>query len=247
VIDRLAPYAKNYAGPHPGLGIGDASQVVAIATVIDRVPPELIGTLPGPDYADLIIRLTTVREFAKTARRRGAAVQPMSGEHVVALRQLLERCPDTIPSPATASLTFVHDPVLRESLRIDISAANHDLANGEWKSATVMAASVVEALLLDALQKQHPNAIAGVRPGVIARGINVPNTPLDEWTLRPFIEIALDLQLIEARTAIQTRQAADYRNLIHPGRAQRLGAQCNRGTALAAMSALEFVVEDLTP
>src|SRR6266581_2002962 len=37
----------------------------------------------------------------------------------------------------------------------------------------------------------------------------------------------------------------DFRNLVHPGRAIRLGRQCNRATALSALAGIEHVVNDL--
>jgi hypothetical protein len=48
-------------------------------------------------------------------------------------------------------------------------------------------------------------------------------------------------------TAQQARLGKDFRNLIHPGRASRLGKICDRGTALSALAAVEHVVRDLTP
>ena len=39
--------------------------------------------------------------------------------------------------------------------------------------------------------------------------------------------------------------AQDFRNLIRPGRAQKHALACDRGTALAALSAVEFVARDL--
>ena len=60
------------------------------------------------------------------------------------------------------------------------------------------------------------------------------------------IEVAAELNLIGTETAMQCRLAKDYRNLIHPGRAQRLGQACNRGTALSAVAAVEHVVNDLS-
>jgi len=59
--------------------------------------------------------------------------------------------------------------------------------------------------------------------------------------------VARRLQLIEPETATQAQQARSFRNLIHPGRAARLGQKCDRGTALSALAAVELTVRDLTP
>jgi hypothetical protein len=250
VIDRLAPYGHNYGGPHPQLGYADVDAVSGILAVIDEIPIELLGTLDGNAFADLTSRKAIARNFIQRILDVNARGN-VSAEHIVAIRQLIERCPDAIPSPATAALAFVTDPDLKESLRLDISSANHHLAYGEWKSATVLAASVVESLLLWALNLRNPADIATATGALAARPVpfRCPALPLDDpgWRLRPYIEVAAELHMIVERTAIQARQAAEYRNLIHPGRAQRLAQQCSRGTALAAVSALELVVTDLTP
>jgi hypothetical protein len=73
-----------------------------------------------------------------------------------------------------------------------------------------------------------------------------PKGTAEEWSLGTYIDLAEKLKLIEKDTAIQARQAQDFRNLIHPGRAIRLRTKCDRGTSLAALAAIEFVVRDLT-
>jgi hypothetical protein len=126
---------------------------------------------------------------------------------------------------------------------LDIGSVESAFSNGEWKAATVLAGSVVEALLLWALLEQNP---ANVSAAAAKLKLKVPSNP-EEWVLYQFIEIAGELKLIGTETAMQCRLAKDYRNLIHPGRAQRLGQACNRGTALSAVAAVEHVVNDLTP
>ena len=43
-----------------------------------------------------------------------------------------------------------------------------------------------------------------------------------------------------------TMLAKDFRNLIHPGRAERLQTQATRGSAGQAIAALMLVIEDLS-
>jgi hypothetical protein len=74
-----------------------------------------------------------------------------------------------------------------------------------------------------------------------------PSADLKQWTLHEYIEVAFALNLIKSETAIQARLAKDFRNLIHPGRAARLGQVCDRGAALSAVAGIEHVVRDLTP
>ena len=71
------------------------------------------------------------------------------------------------------------------------------------------------------------------------------NPNLENWVLFQYVEVAAGLKLITANTAMGCRLAKDYRNLIHPGRAQRLAQTCNRGTAFSAVDAMEHVINDL--
>ena len=122
------------------------------------------------------------------------------------------------------------------------------LQNGEWKAATVLAGSVVEALLLRALQQHPPEDVTTAVGTLVGNGtLRNPGSQLETWTLASYIEVALELRIIDPDTATQARLAKDFRNLIHPGRAQRLGQICDRATALSAVAAGEHVVRCLTP
>jgi hypothetical protein len=162
---------------------------------------------------------------------------------VTLIRKALVKCLDEAPSPATAEFKFISDPKLKENLRIDIGAINRALSNGEWKAATVLAGAAVEALLLWALQQQKPADLAKA-PRTAPK---LPGKPLDEWHLPDYIEAADRLRIITADAAIQARLAKDFRNLIHPGRAQRLGQKCDMATALSAVVGVQHVLRDLTP
>jgi hypothetical protein len=171
---------------------------------------------------------------------------------IALLRQALSKCPDEAPSRTTVELLFITDVDLRESVRLDISAANRDFGNSEWKGATVLAGSATEALLLWAVQdaeRQHPGAVNAAIGSLVTAGKfpREPNSDPERWGLIELIEVALQLSLISSITAEQARLGKNFRNLIHPGRAARLGEVCNRATALSALAAVEHVANDLTP
>jgi hypothetical protein len=254
LIDRLFPFA---AGPDPQpevtLNIGHLTKLVAIVSLVDQVPEEL-KVLDADEYTLFVSSVAVIRAVITIWQVRGPAY-PLDYlrefgnlSPVTVLRRALARCPDEFPATGTAELIFIPDHDLRESLRIDISATNKALSNGEWKAATVLAGSVVEALLLWALQQQ---AAADVDRAVKTLQQNRtltthPGQDLERWTLHPYIEVAAELNIIEAETAAQARLAKDFRNLIHPGKAARLRQICDRGTALSAVAAMELVVRDLT-
>jgi len=97
---------------------------------------------------------------------------------------------------------------------------------------------VVGGLPISAFSRLLPSALTLTQP---------PHANPERWDLHEYIEVAAHLGIIEPETATQARQARNFRNLIHPGRAIRLGQKADRATALAALAAVEFVVRDLTP
>lgn len=257
LIDKLFPQAKHEIEGNPiQIPFDHSVQLAAILDMIDRVPGELI-VINAAQYAEYVAAIAALRW---TIQRWQGVEKPGYAEPlliirglrthnpVTLIRQALAACPDEFPSTGTTELTFIQDGGLRESLRLDISATNKALGNGDWKAATVLAGSVIEALLLWALQ-QHPPpdvqiAIRALLGSKLSRN---PDNNLKNWVLHEYIEVAAELKIISDETATQSRLAKDFRNLIHPGRAERLGQQCNRATALSAVAALEHVVNDLTP
>ena len=151
--------------------------------------------------------------------------------------------PDQIPSPSTAELLFISDVSLRENIRADISAANRALVDGLWKAATVLAGAAAEASLRWAITVTRSDAdVSAARAAVIPKASADP----DRWDLDGYIKVAERLGLVQAETAKQADLAREFRNLIHPGRAARLGKVCDRGTALSALASVELIVRDLS-
>jgi hypothetical protein len=171
---------------------------------------------------------------------------------VALIRGAMADCPDEAPRADTVGLVFITDAKLRESIRLDIDSASRDLAQGEWKGATVLAGSAVEALLLWAL-KEHESKNTGAittavtaLKGPVRQGLS-SNLEDRDWHLHEYVEVAAHLKLISADAAQLVRLAKEFRNLIHPGAVARLSKAADRSTALAALAAVEAVARDLTP
>lgn len=251
LIDKLFPKATNEVEGKPvELKYDHSIQLMSIIELAEQIPSELIS-LSGDRYAEYISAIAAIRWTTQRWQRVVSPIRsPMppiirglrSHSAVALIRQALVACPDESPSIGTAEISFIPDNELRESLRRDLSAVNMALTNGEWKAATVLAGSVTEALLLWALQRN-----ASQVPATVSKlGMKV-DPDLEKWSLHSYIEVAAELGMIKSDTATQCRLAKDFRNLIHPGRALRLGQVCNRGTALSAVAAVEHVIQDLTP
>jgi len=166
--------------------------------------------LSGDDYTDFILSINAIKTAIKQweskpnqtlkkipGYKRGK--NRYEGNPVYLLNKTLSKCPDEFPSSETAELLFIKDEDFRENLRIDISAVNSALSNGEWKSATVLAGSVIEALLLYKLKEKSNN-----------ENLNI-------CCLDKLIDKAKEKSIIKNNTVKQAKLAKDFRNLIHSG------------------------------
>ncbi len=254
LIDKLFPQARTQTegGKEIPLSASHASQLAGILDLVQQIPSELLVLSPE-QFAEYTVSVAGIRELLERLKALGnygfswiTGLRHLSP--VTIIRQALASCPDEFPAAGTAELSFISEKDLRESLRIDISAVNSALSNGEWKAATILAGSVIEALLLWVLQQHKKSDVTSAVQKLVRSNIfKNPGTNLGKWGLHEFIEVAAELSAVETDTATLARLARNYRNLIHPGKAQRLGQVCDRGTALTAVAALEHVVDDLSP
>jgi hypothetical protein len=225
----------------------------ALLTLVDQIPHELLPSQAN-EYHALIISLCTLQTALDRWRDRDLfTVRDTPGGYsknpVQLLYETLQECPNEAPAPETTDLPFITDPEFRAALRLDIGNAYQALTNREWKAATVLAGSVVEAILLWVLQQEPAADLQQAITFAMTKGTlnQQPSGQLDRWGLAQFIAVAEQLQKIHADAATQAHLAKDFRNLIHPGKAQREAQACTRGTAMAALAAVEMVIECLTP
>jgi hypothetical protein len=259
-IDQVFPFAKNQKeGDGAQLASSHAPTLAAIVNLVNLIPGHLID-LSRSDYTTFVASLEAIRTSLGQWQSRGAdhALKKVPGlgklSPVTHLRRCLGKCPDELPSPGTPGLDFINDVALRDNLRGDLSAVNQALANGEWKAATVLSGSVIEALLLWAIQQQPSTnidrAIANLRTtGDISIKATLKGASADSverWNLSQYAEVASDLRLIRQETLNAVRLAKEFRNLIHPGKAKRLAMTADRGTALSSVGALEHVIRNLS-
>lgn len=239
LIDRFYPSAKTT--PNIPVYSKDSAVLGAIINLADDIPMELL-TVSGDDYANYVFGLESMGAAIDRWNHHGTDDPPRNlGQKspVYLVREALGNCPDQNPSPQTADLGFIADKSLADSIRLDISSATDALHRNDFKGATVLAGSAMEALLLWKIQAQ------GISSPVPGMRRNARPSP-EEWTLEDYIAAAKLQNLISVDTADQSRLAQNFRNLIHPGRAIRLAQTCNRGTAFGALAAVHLIVTDLT-
>lgn len=239
IIDLIDQTQKIFGLRSPSVNFDSVARLTAIVHLIDNLPSELL-TISGTDYSNLVCAVEAIRNSVTLWYHRNASgigISKIRDKDVLqVLRDALEKCPDQNPSPMTTELAFIEDGPLRNSIRLDISAATNALHNGEWKAATVLAGSASEALLLWAIQKSPDLSTLEEKP----------KGPPERWDLAEYITVATSFKLIKGSTENLTQIAKDFRNLIHPGRVKRLGQVCDRATALTALAAVESIARDLS-
>jgi hypothetical protein len=233
----------------------DPAMLSGLLNLVEQVPEELL-TMDGDSYAYFIYGKAQIKEILATwTSNRNAGHDPAvyqfssSRNPLAMIRDAFTKCHDESPSPSTSELGFITDNELRTNLRNDVGGVNRALADGEWKAATILAGSVIEALLLWDLQNRRQTIFPAAVSALVANKTFDKQPPGDpeEWSLHHYVEVEAHLGVIKPDTVTEARLAKKFRNLIHPGRAQRLGQKHDRGTALSSVAALEHVVRDLTP
>jgi hypothetical protein len=240
VIGKLFPDLDKEQAKRGEIGFYRAGFVHAVLDLIGRIPEELIR-LPPDESALFWANVSALRDAWEDRRADQVSVIPLppcAHRPILEIRQYLQKCPDEAPAPQTTGLQFVGDVAFRETLRTDISSADSALMNHEYKAATVLAGSVVEALLLWALDAHGVSKVRATAKGI-------PSAPLNIWALGDMIKAAHACKLIADDTKTQAELAQNFRNLIHPGRQLRLQDACDRGTALGALAAIERITADL--
>lgn len=204
--ERLKSVADGRSRPH--LVAGNAAAISATLAVLDQVPPQLLATCLTQRYVQLIAAAAALRAAvsAWTVQGTGYTLHdlPHIGDQLYAVYQALRESRDAAPDLTTTALAFVDDPGLREALRLDISEMEPAIRNGEWKSATVVGGSVVEALLLWALGKCDKGRLSRAITAAVAGDLKVPPpSDLNDWRLQQLISVGHAAGLIEQDTRDQ--------------------------------------------
>jgi hypothetical protein len=220
-----------------------APLLASLADLFDEVPPELLAACSASDDADLLQARSIIRQMClQWQNLTGNQFAPVIRGKDVAkvLRRVMVALPDENPPAEHAGLEFITDPELRDSIRRDVGSAHKALGNAEWKPATVMAGASIEALLHWRLElfDQHVREQAKRAPAVRGK-----KKDLNDYVLYEYIEVSEDLQILNPTIVTMATLARGFRNLIHPGKARRTQERCTRSTALAAVAALEAVIE----
>jgi hypothetical protein len=254
-IDRSVPVDST--GSIYEFNVGPIETVI---NLVENIPNELL-LLDSKSFTAFSAALSQLKSAVRTFRNeqsRHNYIQPTSLGLMTAYGNLtplavisreLTKCPDNVPRSDLPDLAFIEDFQLRDTLRKDMASAAAALGHDEWKTATVLAGSVIEALLLWALESKRGEisaAIAALDASGDFKTVRKPDAnELDWWNLSQYIMVAAHLDVIGDKTATVVDQTRAFRNLIHPGKVKRTQQTCSRGTAYTAYAALQLTIEDL--
>jgi hypothetical protein len=133
--------------------------------------------------------------------------------------------------------SFVTDDELRKICKRDYEEVQRVQMAGAHKATIILSGSLTEALLLDTLQKDEVKVKASPK---------APSKPLMQWDLHNLLEVAIDLDLINAGAGVLVKGIKDYRNLIHPGKEIRTKFHVGSEEAAISRQFLELVIRDLS-
>lgn len=130
------------------------------------------------------------------------------------------------------SFDFITDEAFKRSLVSDWAELKSCLEAKAWKSAHVMAGSIVEAVLIDYLLFSRSKTKA-------------KDDPL-KMDLTTAISACQREGAVSEKTAHLCSAIKDYRNLIHPGRSIRLGEAIDENSARVADALVGMVVAEVS-
>jgi hypothetical protein len=140
----------------------------------------------------------------------------------------------------TMPLHFVASSDLRAIIERDYEEVLCAYASGAWKPCVVGVGGIVEALLVDLLQRSWSV--------VLAKGLVPPGTASSRafaWVLSELLERAEKTGLLTIGNLYIADVLRDFRNLIHPAKELRSKHVVSAEVAAAALRALQCLVREL--
>jgi hypothetical protein len=128
-----------------------------------------------------------------------------------------------------SSFDFITDEDFRTSLESDFKEMNSCMQAGAYKSAVVIAGSIVEAVLIDY---------------VIAENIIAREDAL-KLDFGKVLTLCKDKRIISEKSSDLSSVIKGYRNLIHPGRALRLNESVDKDSAEVSRALVNIILAEV--
>lgn len=254
-IDKAYPFAKE--NKNDEIGYHNAPTIAAIIGLVEKIPNEHFSFISSEEFAFYIAAVEALKNSILRwqfptydyHQHKLSGLNCLNGRHPLSvIRGILSKCPDEAPTLQTNNLSFLNsDPEFNFSLRLDISNSFASHSNGQFKASCVLAGSVIEALLLWGLKKKNIPNFQPLFDTWVARRKSKPKTldqDINKWGLEELINISREANLVSEGLANALSQVQNFRNLIHPGKQERLGQKPSRGTSLLSLGGMERLLEE---
>ena len=258
-IDKAYPFAKE--NKNEEISCHNAPTIAAIIGLVEKIPNEHFSLVSSEDFALFVAALEALKASVLKwqiptydyLQHKLSGLNCLKGRHPLSvIRETISKCPDEAIGEKTNNLTFLaNDPDFNYSIKLDISNSHISHNNGQYKATCVLAGSVIEALLLWGLKKNNISGFQHLVEKWAARRSNegkskprIPDPEINKWCLEELINISREANLISESLANALSQVQTFRNLIHPGRQERLGQKPSRGTSLLSLGGMETLIEE---
>jgi len=132
---------------------------------------------------------------------------------------------------------YVADVGVRKILVQDYGEIQRAFVGRCWKAVTILAGGAIEAILVDALLQDEPQARSAGR---------APREPdIRRWGLADLINVAVENAVVSGGAEKLSHGVREYRNLVHPGVQLRSGLAVGEEEARIAIEVLHILDRDL--
>ena len=241
-----------------GLGTEQLGSVMSLQRALNLIPEHLLPMLADDRlrfeaciaHLDALVRSHAAYQLNGPTGpwHNGFAVRGFEDEPedrrglVKMLDSVLANVPDEAPRHDDQRLAFIEYPDHRSDLLTDWDTAGRLMSHGMWKASTVMSGTVIEALLVVAVQQWCAARVAAdpkareLHDRVIETSCTAPK----------LADIAHRERLISCDTNdLLETYVFPYRNLIHKARSMREGVSAGPNTAHIAFGAVDQVVGEV--
>ncbi|EJQ34602.1 hypothetical protein [Bacillus cereus] len=213
-----------------------------------QVLNEELSPLNSKDFPPNL-RGTFVTARKKVAMRVEDTLQAWSPKENIELADQIITCLSNygfVGSLSSRNFSFIYDPDLKDIIERDY----HDLEtklipDKAWKSAVILAGSILEAILYDVFLNPNYNGKANRSPKAPKdESRNVKSLDNGQWTLEELIKVARDIQVLPHEHINTIDQGLrHFRNFVHPKKELRGKYQCGGSEALIAKGTLDRICD----
>lgn len=185
----------------------------------------------GPDLSLVDAQFQIILEATDRAAAKATYVAAIK-EATIQVRALRGAylLPEATPSSSESAPDFTPlagDAAMRVILESRWAECQRCLGSGAHLAATVMMGGLLEALFVARANSMTDKSSLFKSKSTPVDGRTKKPLPLNEWTLRPYIDVGHEMGWITKSGKDIAAVLRDYRNLVHPEKQRSLGITLN--------------------